>query len=682
MGFLYPSFLWALTAMAIPLIIHLFSFRRHKTVYFSQTRFLETVHKDSRSRTTLKQLLILISRMLAIAMLVLAFAQPVIMPDKEDELSARSQYVAVCIDNSYSMQNEGKSGSLLDIGKQKATEIAEAYGQDVQYFLITNDMLPRYYRPMPYDEFLTEISQVEVSPVSSKLSETIEKLRRTTDSYMQEDSPLPVYIISDYQTSTTDFVAFSGMEQYDMQAVLVSAVQQENLSIDSVWFDSPFRQAGKPEQLSVLIKNHGDQAYGDIPVHLKLNDSLRAVSSLNIEEDASTELTLNYTNPRNGIQRAMVELDDYPVGFDNRFYFTYQLNMQKSILLVNGRGAPEFPVSVYDDTTYFDLHKLEEDNLDLSVLSDFDMIIFNATQRISEGLAAQLKTLTDRGIAMVFIPGKDMHTGSWNQFMQNLRGPQFLAWDSTKQNLSGIAWEHPFFKGVFSDRLENADLPSVQGTYQMEQDQNSIAEDLISFENNAPFLNMISVDNALVYVFSGPLSKDHGSFVKHALFIPVAYNMAMNTPTSRKLFFTSGSEASLTTHTQTAGNETAVEIRSHTREEAIIPPWRIASAGVKVFVPSELSHPGHYDVFVDDDFSDAFALNIDPAESAMEFYDKDNLKAAADTRNFEFSGMMKAENLDITQKIKEKEEGKALWLWFLIAVLFFIMVEILLIKLM
>ncbi|MCC6723197.1 MAG: BatA domain-containing protein, partial [Saprospiraceae bacterium] len=35
MQFLYPGFLFALAALAIPIIIHLFYFRRFKKVYFT-----------------------------------------------------------------------------------------------------------------------------------------------------------------------------------------------------------------------------------------------------------------------------------------------------------------------------------------------------------------------------------------------------------------------------------------------------------------------------------------------------------------------------------------------------------------------------------------------------------------------------------------------------------------------
>ena len=43
MSFVYPAFLFAASLIAIPVIIHLFNFRRYKTVYFSNVQFLKEV---------------------------------------------------------------------------------------------------------------------------------------------------------------------------------------------------------------------------------------------------------------------------------------------------------------------------------------------------------------------------------------------------------------------------------------------------------------------------------------------------------------------------------------------------------------------------------------------------------------------------------------------------------------
>lgn len=103
MQFLFPVFLFALAALAIPVIIHLFYFRRFKKVYFTNVKFLKEVKEETSARSKLRNLLVLLMRMLAIACLVSAFAQPFI-PQKNTEVEKGTKAVSVFIDNSFSMQ--------------------------------------------------------------------------------------------------------------------------------------------------------------------------------------------------------------------------------------------------------------------------------------------------------------------------------------------------------------------------------------------------------------------------------------------------------------------------------------------------------------------------------------------------------------------------------------------------
>ncbi|MFB0947185.1 MAG: BatA domain-containing protein, partial [Spirosomataceae bacterium] len=70
MQFLYPSVLWGLLAMAVPVIIHLFNFRRTKKVFFTNVKFLKAVETETSSFRKLKQWLIMAARMAFIAALV------------------------------------------------------------------------------------------------------------------------------------------------------------------------------------------------------------------------------------------------------------------------------------------------------------------------------------------------------------------------------------------------------------------------------------------------------------------------------------------------------------------------------------------------------------------------------------------------------------------------------------
>jgi hypothetical protein len=70
-GFVEPAFLTALALVAVPIIVHLFNFRKFKVVYFTNVAFLKELKEETNSRSKLKHLLVLASRILALVFLVL-----------------------------------------------------------------------------------------------------------------------------------------------------------------------------------------------------------------------------------------------------------------------------------------------------------------------------------------------------------------------------------------------------------------------------------------------------------------------------------------------------------------------------------------------------------------------------------------------------------------------------------
>ena len=102
MQFFDAAFLWAGFAVLIPPIIHLFNFRRYKTVYFSDIRFLQNLKNVTRQRSTIKQILLMVLRMFIIACLVIAFANPVVYKGGGNTTTRRSAPPIIYIDNSFS----------------------------------------------------------------------------------------------------------------------------------------------------------------------------------------------------------------------------------------------------------------------------------------------------------------------------------------------------------------------------------------------------------------------------------------------------------------------------------------------------------------------------------------------------------------------------------------------------
>ena len=176
MTLLYPSFLWALLALAIPIVIHLFNFRKTTRVYFSNTRFLRDVKEATTAKRKLKHYLILASRLLFLFFLVMAFCQPVI-PARE-QLGA-NRNIVLYIDNSQSMSaqvNERTRG--LDEAIAIARSIVEIFPQDTRYKLVTNDFAPFSNTFKTRPEVLDMLAQIRLSPVSRTYKEVHDRIQQ------------------------------------------------------------------------------------------------------------------------------------------------------------------------------------------------------------------------------------------------------------------------------------------------------------------------------------------------------------------------------------------------------------------------------------------------------------------------------------------------------------------------
>ncbi|MFT6881162.1 MAG: hypothetical protein ACJARG_002098, partial [Arcticibacterium sp.] len=140
MQILYPSMLWGLLALAVPVIIHLFNFRRTKKVYFTNVAFLKKVETETSSFRRLKQWLILLSRLLFIASLVLAFAQPFI-PSKNggDSNETARGTNGLYLDNSLSMSNTTDNKRFIDLAVIKIDELLSLFKNQKNIQLTSND---------------------------------------------------------------------------------------------------------------------------------------------------------------------------------------------------------------------------------------------------------------------------------------------------------------------------------------------------------------------------------------------------------------------------------------------------------------------------------------------------------------------------------------------------------------
>ncbi|RZL31933.1 MAG: hypothetical protein EOP00_34555, partial [Pedobacter sp.] len=244
MNFLYPGFLFALLAVAIPVIIHLFNFRKFKKVYFSNVAFLKEIKEQNSSREKLKNLLILLSRILAILFLVFAFARP-FLPSANQIDQHKGNIVSVYVDNSYSMEAVNKEGNLLDEAKRKAKEIVKVFQLNDRFQLLTNDFEGKHQRLLNGDEFLQAVEEVKISSSARKLQQVLNRQQGVFTGASNRFA----YLISDFQKGFAGDVPIKTPSNTNISLVKLNANHLPNVAVDSIWMLSPVHQAQANEKL-------------------------------------------------------------------------------------------------------------------------------------------------------------------------------------------------------------------------------------------------------------------------------------------------------------------------------------------------------------------------------------------------------------------------------------------------
>ena len=271
MNFAFPQFLWALSALSIPIIIHLFNFRKTTRIFFSNTRLLRQVKQETTQKRKLKQYLVLASRLLFLLFLVLAFAQP-FLPAKEQITAGKNSILY--LDNSFSMSAQvGEKMRALDAGISFVREIVEVFPADTRYKLLTNDFAPFSNSFKTKAEILDLVSQLRLSPTSRSFDEV---RKRIGENLTQTD----IFWISDLQKSTLDFEKSEVVDSVNQWHLVPLALDKTpNIFIDSVYLANPFIIGGEKNSVKVRLKNNGVRKVEGLNVKLTINGIQSATAS-------------------------------------------------------------------------------------------------------------------------------------------------------------------------------------------------------------------------------------------------------------------------------------------------------------------------------------------------------------------------------------------------------------------
>jgi len=679
MAFVYPGILWLLSLIAIPIIIHLFHFRRYKTLYFSSLQFIQKIDQENKSTKKLKHLLVLFARILALSSIVIAFAQPYIPLRASKEKSGKN-LLSIYLDNSFSMTAKGVEGELISEAREIARKIIEDAAVDCRIILHTNLLTGIEKRTLTKIEALERLDKIKESPVSRNMDEIINWENEFIARFSAEEeriSTVQHILISDFQKETfrtNKLIADKTGFYYPIQ---VKAQSLTNLFIDSIYFASPLQKIGETNELFVRVGNKSTEDLVNVEIKIELGTQRRSMY-VNIKANSTETSSFNYTNTKTGVIEGNVEIRDKQLFWDDTYYFNVTVAKDCKVLLINGNQASDAIKSVFSLEPFYQVTSISELSYTSDIAEKADLIILNGLNEVSGGLANDLLSLSEEGHTIALFPGENLILPTWNSLLTKLQLPLVGPTIASGNRINTIDYKNPFFLGIFDKEKDDLNLPSISKSYRVVNANQSAAYPLLKQRNGNPLL-LKSPGEYSTYLYTSSLAPSFGNFTKNALFPTIL--LRIGELSARKLppFVCIGQDAKIKIYSNSNSEK---PLRLVSKSVDFIPQLqRLKSTSTISISGSEAIEKlvaGSYQL-IDEEEIGRLAINYDRKESSTEIVNGNEIKTAFENAGIKNCIFKSMENGQRTTQLK-LDKPFEYWRLFVILALVFLITEMLLLK--
>ena len=678
MNFLFPTFLIGLAAIAIPIIIHLFNFRKYKKVYFTNVQFLKELKQESDSKSKLKEWLILAMRILAISCLVFAFAQPFI-PGKVKTIQGEKA-ISIYIDNSFSMESTNKKGTLLENSKTLATEIVNTFNASDKFQLLTNDFEGKHQRFISKEEFVEQLNDVKISSATKSISDVI---KRQQD-FLQNSSAKNkrIFLLSDFQKNTSVISKSDIDTSISISCIPIASSEVNNVYIDSVWFETPVQQYETQQIIHAVIINKSNKDIENGSLKLYINDAQVSLASFNVSAGNKKDVSISFTVKVKGINKGVLKIEDYPITYDDNFYFSFNAQTIINALVINGKDTKtsgNFKSLMQNDSLF--VYKENSDaSIDYSVFSKTNIIVLNELNTITSGLTSELQKFVNAGGSVVIFPNKKSDIISYNTAFQTLLLPQIIKLDTTNIKTQSINFEQGLYEGVFDKIDQRMDLPKVFEHFEFTKTTNNNSQGLVLLQNGQFLISLNTLGNGKVYVFSIPSDETSSNLLKHALFVPTLIKMAILSLKPSPVYYKTALNEVIALNSTSNFSDKPLHIVKDDKKVDVIPEHRLLNNTTALYTQNQITEAGHYNVEENNVIIKDLAFNFDRKESDMNFMTQEDLQKQIDEKGLKNVSVIELNEKSLTNALQEVNDGKKLWKLFLILALMFLAAEILIIR--
>ena len=354
--FTHPALLWGLLIAGVPVLIHLINMFRHRRVPWAAMEFLLVSQRRNRTWVLLKQLLLLLIRMLAVATIVMMLAQPRLPTEWGRFLDGRRVHHIVLLDDSYSMTDHDGVVTAFDRAKAAAERVgveAARSPRSQSFTLIrfsqaadSNGGKPDLLDEAVGGDFTKRLSdRLEDLPASETTAGPFPALE-AVERWLGNDTSEQriVYLLTDFRALHWDEPSdlhplLKGLSQGHTALHLVQCADRfrPNVAISALEAGDGIRAAGVPFFMDLAVTNHSDSPLDDVVVLIETDGDSRPalrIPRIPPRQTVSDRISLQFSNPGEHVVSA--ELDSDAVSLDNRRHCVVDVPGDLPVLLIDG----------------------------------------------------------------------------------------------------------------------------------------------------------------------------------------------------------------------------------------------------------------------------------------------------------------------------------------------------------
>ena len=627
MSFIAPLFFVALAALSIPVLIHLFQREKKQVMRFPSLMFVQRVPYKSIQRRRVHNWLLLLVRLAALTLIVLAFTRPFFeRQDLGTATGGGAREVVVLLDQSYSIGYADRWERAQAAAAEAINGLGPADRGSVVLFSSGAEIALRSSAAGERERLIAAIEAAEPTAGATRFAPAL----KVAGSILA-DSPLPrreVILVSDFQRS-----GWRGEEGASLPAgatltavPITGGAEAPNVAVTAVSLARSTFSNQERVVATAVVANRGAQSLAGGQLALEIDGRSIQTERLDVEAGGSASVTFAPFTLAESEMRGSVRAGADALAADNVFNFVVSPVQPVRVVVVDrgGTGSAALYLTralAIGDAPRFETTARQPDAVSDSDLRGASIVVLNDVA-VPAALGRRLARFVDAGGGLFVALGPRT---TWPQDVDLLPAALQERVDRTRGDaarIGALEYGHPVFEPFRAPRSGDFSAARIYG-YRAVAPLSS-AQVLARFDAGAPALLEGRTGTGRVLLWTSTLDLAWSDLPLKPVYLPFVHRVVRH----------------LSAYTEPAPWSTVGQVLDASFGETASPP-----GGAVVVTPSgrqvpideegsdvlELTEQGFYELRTGagETVAAVVASNVDSAESDLTVMDPKEIVAAA-----------------------------------------------------